>query len=113
MTFVVNITSNGVFVKGKEGDVHKKGSIGHREIIAKLGTRPKGGSPKDNFELRIADLKRHRAWGNTAGRNQRSEIRRQRSGVKLQMRKWGRAKLSKRKGMRHEAQGPGHRAPVK
>ncbi len=56
MTFVVNITSNGVFVKGKEGDVQKKGSIGHREIIAKLGTRPKGGSPKDNFKLRIADL---------------------------------------------------------
>jgi hypothetical protein len=26
-------------------------NIGHKEIIAKLGTRPKGGSPKDNFEF--------------------------------------------------------------
>ncbi len=23
----------------------------HREVIAKPGTRPKGGSPQDNFEL--------------------------------------------------------------
>jgi hypothetical protein len=30
MTFVVNITSNGVFVKRKERDVHKKRSIGQR-----------------------------------------------------------------------------------
>ena len=29
----------------------------------------------DNCELRVADLGRHRAWGKTAGRRQRSEIR--------------------------------------
>ncbi len=45
--------------------------MGHREIIAKLGTRPKGGSPKDNFELRIADLGFRRA----EDRGRRSEVR--------------------------------------
>jgi hypothetical protein len=75
MTFVVNITSNGVFVKRKERDIHKIisfwVSIEHRAWSYAVGG------------WRSAMLEVGGTIQRAAGRNQRSEIRRQRSGVKL------------------------------
>jgi len=52
MTFVVNITSNGVFVKGKERDVHKKGSIGKYSRQLAAGSRQKSEIRRQRSEVR-------------------------------------------------------------
>jgi hypothetical protein len=65
MTFVVNITSNGAFVKRKERDVHKKRSIGHGAMQLEVG-----GALRLRLEAQFS--------------GQRAEIRGQRSDVRGQ-----------------------------